>query len=81
MLFVQVGGMKAKILAAYNSDISTVIIPQPNLKNTNTLPKYVRVSSFMLPINAVLSFNSIKNKYHLIIAYNYKMYMQGKKNH
>lgn len=53
MLFVKVGGVKTKILAAYNSDIRTVIIPQPNLKDTNALPKYVRVSSVILPINSV----------------------------
>lgn len=41
--------MKEKILAAYNSDIRTVIIPEHNMKDLKTIPKNIRVS--ILKIN------------------------------
>ncbi|KAL4097954.1 hypothetical protein QTP88_022636 [Uroleucon formosanum] len=37
-----VGGVKEKILAAYNSDIRTVIIPEYNMKDLKTIPKNIR---------------------------------------
>lgn len=37
-----VGGLKEKILAAYQSGIKTVIIPQDNIKNLEDLPKDIK---------------------------------------
>lgn len=42
----KVGGVKEKILAAYNSDIKTVIIPKLNLKDTKSLPTNIKVSTY-----------------------------------
>jgi len=39
-----VGGVKEKILAAYNSNIRTVIIPDHNIKDLKTIPTNIRVS-------------------------------------
>ena len=37
-----VGGLKEKILAAYQSGIKTIIIPQDNIKNLEDLPKDIK---------------------------------------
>jgi len=36
--------VRDKILAAYNSNIKTVIIPELNLKDLKKIPKNIRVS-------------------------------------
>ena len=36
-----VGGIKEKVLAAYRNDISTVLLPEENRKDTDELPKEV----------------------------------------
>lgn len=38
------GGVKEKILAAYNSGIKTVIIPESNMKDAEILSKDIKVS-------------------------------------
>jgi ATP-dependent Lon protease len=37
-----VGGLKEKILAAYQSGIKTIIIPQDNIKNLEDLPNDIK---------------------------------------
>lgn len=43
-LSLKVGGVKDKILAAYNSNIRTVIIPDLNMKDSKKIPEKIRVS-------------------------------------
>ena len=39
---VRIGGLKEKVLAAYRSDITTVICPKENEKDLHEIPKHVR---------------------------------------
>lgn len=39
----KVGGVKEKILAAHNSNIKTVIIPDLNMKDLKKIPNNIRV--------------------------------------
>ncbi|XP_050435124.1 lon protease homolog 2, peroxisomal-like [Adelges cooleyi] len=45
-----VGGIKEKILAAYDSDIKTVIIPESNMKDTESLSQEIKDMVNIIPI-------------------------------
>lgn len=45
-----VGGVKEKILAAYNSNIRTVIIPDHNMKDLKTIPNNIREDLNIIPV-------------------------------
>lgn len=66
--FSKVGGIKEKILIAYNSNIRTVIIPELNLKDVNNLPKNVVVSILIILFIYLMI---IINWYYLNICYKY----------
>ena len=44
LLFVQVGGIKEKVLAAHRAGITHVILPKRNEKDLNEVPDNVKVS-------------------------------------
>jgi len=46
-----VGGLKEKILAAYQSGIKTIIIPQDNIKNLEDLPNDIRKRLKIIMVN------------------------------
>lgn len=48
---LQVGGLKEKILAAYQSGIKTIIIPQDNIKNLDDLPNDVKKRLKIITVN------------------------------
>ncbi|XP_029341622.1 lon protease homolog 2, peroxisomal-like [Acyrthosiphon pisum] len=45
-----VGGVKEKILAAYNSNIKTFIIPDHNMKDLKTIPNNIRENLNIIPV-------------------------------
>ncbi|XP_025410436.1 lon protease homolog 2, peroxisomal-like [Sipha flava] len=46
-----VGGVKDKILAAYNANLRTIIIPEFNMKDVNSLPENIREDLNIIPVN------------------------------
>ena len=46
-----VGGLKEKILAAYQSGIKTIIIPQDNIKNLEDLPNDIKKRLKFIMVN------------------------------
>ncbi|CAH1738862.1 lon protease homolog 2, peroxisomal-like isoform X1 [Aphis gossypii] len=48
-----IGGVRDKILAAYNSNIKTVIIPELNLKDLKKIPKNIRENLNIIPVKNV----------------------------
>ena len=48
-----VGGLKEKILAAYQSGIKTIIIPRDNIKNLEDLPNHIKKSLKFIAVNNV----------------------------
>ncbi|XP_025191639.1 lon protease homolog 2, peroxisomal-like isoform X1 [Melanaphis sacchari] len=48
-----IGGVKEKILAAYKSNIRTVIIPELNLKDLKKIPKNIREDLNIIPVKHV----------------------------
>ncbi len=48
-----VGGLKEKILAAYQSGIKTIIIPQDNIKNIDNLPNDIKKSLKFISVNNI----------------------------
>ena len=48
-----VGGLKEKILAAYQSGIKTIIIPQDNIKNIDELPNDIKKSLKFISVNNI----------------------------
>ncbi|MCK4308681.1 MAG: endopeptidase La, partial [Candidatus Atribacteria bacterium] len=48
-----VGGLKEKILAAYQSGIKTIIIPQDNIKNIDDLPNDIKKSLKFISVNNI----------------------------
>ncbi|XP_050426278.1 lon protease homolog 2, peroxisomal-like [Adelges cooleyi] len=47
---LEVGGVKEKILAAYNSGIKTIIIPESNMKDTESLSQDIKDAINIVPI-------------------------------
>ena len=54
---LKVGGVKEKILAAYNSNIKTIIIPDLNMKDLKKIPNNIRVSILKI----FIAFNLLKS--------------------
>jgi len=48
-----VGGLKEKILAAYQSGIKTIIIPRDNIKNLEDLPNHIKKRLKFIAVNNV----------------------------
>jgi len=48
-----VGGLKEKILAAYQSGIKTIIIPRDNIKNLEDLPNHIKKKLKFIAVNNV----------------------------
>ncbi|MEA1939486.1 MAG: endopeptidase La [Candidatus Caldatribacteriota bacterium] len=48
-----VGGLKEKILAAYQSGIKTIIIPNENIRNIENLPKGIKKKLKFIPVKDV----------------------------
>jgi len=48
-----VGGLKEKVLAAYQSGIKTIIIPQENIKNIDDLPKHIKKKLKFVAVNNI----------------------------
>ncbi|MGB4098166.1 MAG: endopeptidase La [bacterium] len=48
-----VGGIKEKSLAAYRSDIETVILPARNMSDLEDVPKYVRDKITFIPVSRI----------------------------
>jgi len=65
----KVGGVKEKILAAYNSSIKTVIIPDHNMNNLKTIPNNIKVSIFKIKKKCVVCvFKNNQNKDLFLIS-------------
>jgi len=48
-----VGGLKEKILAAYQSGIKNIIIPKENIKNIEDIPKQIRKKINFIAVNNI----------------------------
>uniref|UniRef100_A0A2S2NVD3 endopeptidase La n=1 Tax=Schizaphis graminum TaxID=13262 RepID=A0A2S2NVD3_SCHGA len=48
-----IGGLKEKIIAAYNSNIRTVIIPELNQKDIKKIPKNIREDLNIIPVKNI----------------------------
>ena len=48
-----VGGIHAKIRAAFEAGVKQVIIPADNMKDTSDLPQYVKDAVQIIPVNSV----------------------------
>jgi len=48
-----VGGLKEKILAAYQSGIKTIIIPKENIKNIDDLPNNIKKRLKFVAVNNI----------------------------
>lgn len=47
---LEIGGLKEKLLAAYSSDIKTVLIPTSNIKDLAKIPSYIKHALKIIPI-------------------------------
>lgn len=49
---MRIGGLKEKIISAYNRGIKTIYIPKENENNLNDIPKKILKSMIIIPVNS-----------------------------
>ena len=50
---LKIGGIREKSIAAHRSGLSTILIPEENMRDLDEIPESVRASLEIIPINFI----------------------------